>query len=152
VCRAKAHALAKGDPPTTSPSLDKEPPKRTHCVQEQPEQKDNSSRDEYSVNAVHDEHSPPFTVTLHINDTPVEMEVNTGAAVSIINEVTFQRLQQSSGAPTLEPVSSKLKTYTGQDIAVLGAAQFSIRYISTQLYLTVHVVPRAGPPFTGAAR
>ena len=25
----------------------------------------------------HDEHSPPFTVTLHINNTPVKMEVDT---------------------------------------------------------------------------
>ena len=106
MCRAKAWALAKGDLPATSPSSDKKPPKRTHYVQEQPKQKDDSSRDEYSLNAVHNEHSLSFTVTLHINDTPVEMEVNAGAAVSIINEATFQRLQQSSGAPTLEPVSS----------------------------------------------
>ena len=146
VCRAKARALAKSDPPATAPSSDK---KRTHYVQEHPEQEDNSSGDEYGLNVIHDEHSPPFSVTLHINDTPVEMEVNTGAAVSIINEATFQRLQQSSCAPTLERVSSKLKTYTGQDIAVLGAAQLTIRYKSTQLYLTVHVVSGTGPNLLG---
>ena len=141
VCRAKARALAKSNPPTTGPSPDKKPPKRTHYGQEQAEQEDNSSGDEYSLNAIHDEHSSPFTITLHINDTPVEMEVNVGATVSIINEATFHRIQQSSCAScTLEPVSGKLKTYTGQDIAVLGAAQFIIRYKSTLLYLAVHVV------------
>jgi len=150
VCRAKACALAKSDPPTTGPSSDKKPPKRTHYVQEQPEQEDNSSGDEYSLNAIHDEHSSPCTITLHINNTPVKMEVDTGAAVSIINEATFHRVQQSSCAScTLEPVSGKLKTYTGQDIAVLGAAQFIIRYKSTQLYLAVHVVSRTGPNLLG---
>jgi len=87
VCRAKARALAKSNPPTPGPSPDKKSPKRTHYVQVQPEQ-DNSSGDEYSLNAIHDEHSSPFTITLHINDTPVEMEVDMGA-VSIINEATF---------------------------------------------------------------
>ena len=32
----------------------------THYIQEQPEQEDNFSGDEYSPNAVDDEHSPPF--------------------------------------------------------------------------------------------
>jgi len=78
------------------------------------------------------------------------MEVDTGAAVSIINEATFHRVQQSSCAScTLEPVSGKLKTYTGQNIAVLGAAQFIIRYRSTQLYLAVHVVSGTDPNLLG---
>ena len=40
--------------------------------------------------------SMPFTMNIllhsphYINNTPVEMEVNTGAAVSIINDATFQ--------------------------------------------------------------
>ena len=90
MCRVKARALAKSDPPATGPSPDKKPPQKTHCVQEQSEQEDNSSGDEYSLTAIHDEHSSPFAITLHINDTPVEMEVNTGAAVPILNETTFQ--------------------------------------------------------------
>ena len=149
VCRAKAHALAKSDPSATGPPSDKKSPKRTHYIQEQPEQEDNSSGDEYSLNTIQDEHSPSFTITLYINDTPVEMEVDTGVAVSIINEATFQRLQQSSCAPTLEPANSKLKTYTGQSIAVQGAAQFTIRYKSTQLYLAVHVVSGTGRNLLG---
>jgi len=39
--------------------------------------------------------------------------------------------------------------YTGQDIAVLGAAQLTIRYKSTQLYLSVHVVSGTGPNLLG---
>ena len=77
------------------------------------------------LNTIQGEHSPPFTITLYINDTPVEIEVDTGAAVSTINEATFQRLQQSSCAPTLEPANSKLKTYTGHDIAVLVKYEYA---------------------------
>ena len=83
VCCAKAHALAKSDPPATGPSSDKKPPpKRTHYIQEQPEQEDNSGGNEYSLSAIHDEPCPQFTITLHINNTPLEMEVNTGARES----------------------------------------------------------------------
>ena len=144
VCHAKARTLAKSDPPATGPSSDKKSPKRTHYVQDQPVQEDNSSGDKYGLNVIHDDHSSPFTITLHIKYTPVKMEVDTGAAVSIISEATFQRLQQSPCAPILESANSKLKTYTGQDIAVRGTAQFTIRYKSTQLYLGVHVVSGTG--------
>jgi len=77
------------------------------------------------------------------------VEVDTGAAVSIINEATFQRVQQSTVDLTLEPATSKLKTYTGQDIAVLGVAPLTIRYKSKQLCLPVHVVSGTGPNLLG---
>ena len=124
--------VAKSDPPATGPSSDK---KRTHYIQEQPEQEDNSSGDEYILNAIDDEHSPPFTVTLHINNAPVQMEVNTSAAVSIINEATFQRL-----AVLMCPHPG---TSQQQD------EDFTIRYKSTQLYLAVHVVSGTGPNLLG---
>ena len=157
VCRVKARVLAlvKSDSPAkTGPSatvspIDEKPPKQAHHLQEEPEQDDSHSSEEYSLNPVRDDRSSPFTMTLLINDNSVQMEVNTGAAVSIINEATSQRVQQSTGDLTLEPATTKPKTYTGQDIAVLGVAPLTIRYKSKQLYLSVHVVSGTGPNLLG---
>ena len=49
VCCAKARTLAKSDLTATGRSSDRKCPKRTHYIQEQPEQEDNSSGDEYSL-------------------------------------------------------------------------------------------------------
>ena len=123
-CKKKGHLArvcrAKGRPPATATAL-KRPSRTTHHVQQEPEsgeteQVDSDSGNEYGLNAIQDEHSPPFTTTLYLNDTSVEMEIDTGAAVSIINEPTFTRVKQATVDLTLKPASSKLKTYTGQDI------------------------------------
>ena len=49
----------------------------------------------------------------NINNAPVKFEVDTGAAVSILNAATFYSVQQSIGDFPLTPATSKLKTYTG---------------------------------------
>ena len=75
----------------------------THYIQVQPEQEDNFSGDEYSPNAVDDEHSPPFTVTLHINDTPVVMESTPELqSPSSMNPPSNDYSSPRSCAPTLE--------------------------------------------------
>ena len=51
-----------------------------------------------------DEHSPPYFLDLILNDVPVKMELDTGAAVSIINEATLESIRQSSGDLPLHPV------------------------------------------------
>ena len=57
-------------------------------TQEEPGQHESTLGDEYSLNAVQGECAspPPFTLSLKINGTPVEMEVDTGAAISILNK------------------------------------------------------------------
>ena len=129
VCCAKARA--KDGPLLTASPSDTKPHKKTHYVEEEPkpDSEENPGSDEYSLNTIHDEQSSPFTLTLNVNDTPVEMVVDTGAAVSIINEATFQKVKQTTPDLLLEPAGSKLKTYTGQDITVLGVAQLTTRYI-----------------------
>ena len=95
---AKARYSAKSDPPTSYIHLHYRTRnltrnrisnlQRKHYLQEDPELEDSSCGEEYRLKVIHDDHSPspsppPFTVTLHINDTPVMFEINTGAAVSI---------------------------------------------------------------------
>ena len=68
VCRAKARARTRNDSQTSASSSKVQPNKKpnkksstipqkiTHYVQEEPEKKDSSSEDEYSLNVIHSHH------------------------------------------------------------------------------------------------
>ena len=73
------------------------------------------------------------------------MEIDTGAAVSIISESTYSNICQRSFVSPIQPADSKLRTYTGDHIDVLGITQMKVRYDSKELCLSVHVVKGSGP-------
>ena len=61
--------------------------------------------------------SQPLEVQVHVNETPLKMEVDTGAAVSIISEETGKTLFPNL---KLQPSKLVLKTYTEEPMAVVG--------------------------------
>ena len=63
----------------------------------------------HSLCIVRDQASDPMHVQVALNTVQVEMLLDTGASISLINRPTYQMLQ--------------LKTYTGQPICVLGMLQ-----------------------------
>ena len=142
VCRAKSR---------DSTPTQKQPPKTNFMqnlpAQEESGQHESTSGDEYSLNAVQGKRAspPPFTLSLKINGTPVEMEVDTGAAISILNEPTFDRVKQSSSGQ----LTLGLKTYTGGDITVLGEATCIVSYNGAPLSVSLPVVTGAGPNLLG---
>ena len=71
----------------------------THIVREE--------EDDYSVYHVTGTPVNPFLVTVSIINTSVEMEVDTGASVSIISEATYNHLWSPEDAPlSRNPVSN----------------------------------------------
>jgi len=48
---------------------------------------------EYDINALSNDHSQPYQLDVHLNDLHMKMELDTGAAVSIINTTVFDKLQ-----------------------------------------------------------
>ncbi|KAK3087172.1 hypothetical protein FSP39_002564 [Pinctada imbricata] len=87
----------------------------------------------------------PYKVVLEINKTPVTMEIDTGASVSIISEETFRDL----GKLKLSESKAKLKTYTGEDMAILGTVEVHVDYESFSGNLHVIVVKGRGPNLLG---
>lgn len=67
----------------------------------------------------------PFSVDFEINAVHVLMQIDTGAAVSIISETVYER---SFSYVLLEDASVKLKTYTGQPIPVRGQFMAEVTY------------------------
>ena len=101
---------------------------------------------ELSLNKIVRSSAHPIVVDLLINDMKVSMEVDTGAAVTIISERVWK--QQF---PQLKLQESKvlLKTYTGEPIPVRGETPVRVRYQDQECSLTLTVVRGNGPSLLG---
>ena len=74
------------------------------------------------------------------------MELDTGAAVSIIAEGTWKQLFQEK---PLEPAAMKLKTYSGEELEILGQLVVRVRYGAQESKLPLIVVKGQGPSLFG---
>jgi len=90
--------------------------------------------------------SQPYQVVIEINGAAVKMEVDTGAAVTIMSQKTQEALFPSAALckPTVN-----LRTYTSEPIVVLGQMTVDVkyeRYVGTR---TLFVVKGSGPCLLG---
>lgn len=60
------------------------------------------------------------------------MEIDTGAAVSIISEETYKKLWNTNDVLELLLTSTTLGTYTGESIGVLGKINVKVRLTDKQ--------------------
>ena len=90
--------------------------------------------------------TPVITVTPTVNGIQLPMELDTGASVSLISERTWR--EQFQAAP-LESTSVVLKTYTGQNLRVLGQLTVDVQYEQQRNSLPLLVVTGQGPPLLG---
>ena len=115
----------------------KPPPQRAHVVTAA--EKD-SSPEEDECHLFHIEHKQSKTkallCTLTIEGKPVEMEIDTGADVSIMAERTYQQL--FSHKP-LQPSTVRLNTYTQSPILVKGQLPVQVYYGQQTFQLTLSV-------------
>ena len=75
------------------------------------------------------------------------MEVDTGAAVTIISEGVKDRLFPQA---TLQKSSLKLKTYTGENMSVLGEMPAEVHYGNQHCSLKLTVVAGEAPVYLAA--
>ena len=84
-----------------------------------------------------------YTVKVKIDNEIVDMVIDTGASVSLINETLYKRLNR-----TARP-SKRLRTYTGEEIPVLGGCDVSVTYNNKNVDLPVMVVRGSAPCLLG---
>ena len=96
----------------------------------------------YTLFNVSSSPSKPYVVTMQVNGTELPMEVDTGASLTLISKTTFDKPWNAQEAPNLQPTTSKLRTYTGENIEVLGIANVnvSIQEQNQELQLLVVVL------------
>ena len=136
VCRSKTK-----NPLKTQHHLDEE----LQCSQSQEEQDDAA----YTLFNLPGGPKPkPFWVTVKINEVELPMEVDTGAAVSIVSVSTYNRLWSGQSLP-LQATATSLRTYTGEKIDVRGSAAVCVEYLDQKEQLELLVVAGMGPSLLG---
>ena len=91
--------------------------------------------------------SPAFCANLRINGKDLVMEIDTGSSVSIISEGTFDKRFVDN--ILLTPSTSKLRTYTGEVMPVVGMAEVDVEYKGQKECMSLLVVPGNGPSLLG---
>ena len=87
---------------------------------------------DYNMFTVGADRVPPFTATLKIEVAPLEMEVDTGEALSLISAATFAQLWPAGTAPQLTKSSIRLRTYTGEELQLVGEGVVRVQYQNQQ--------------------
>ena len=81
----------------------------------------------------------PLCVNLHINHEELNFEVDTGAAMTVMNEKKFKTLNKNTVKP-LEESKVQLRTYTGDRLQVLGTTEVEVRYENQSATLPLLIV------------
>ena len=105
--------------------------------------------DEYPLFTIASGSMKPVVVTVLLNGKEVDMEVDTGAAISLISASTYRTLWPADQAPELLATTIKLRTYTREAIEVLGAIEVDVYYTGQQERLHLLVVAGDGPSLIG---
>lgn len=101
---------------------------------------------QFSVMNVTGKTISPIVVTVGVEDQLLPMEVDTGAAVSLISSTTKARLFPEH--PLCE-TSTRLSTYTGDQMAVAGRMDVKVRYGPQEVTMPLYVVEGEGPSLLG---
>ena len=132
VCRNKKRVAARSEPKR----------EQAHHIT------DNSDDDnEYNLYRVSSGSTKPLLVTVKLNSVDTEMEVDTGASVSIRSE-KFQQFRGSASV-ILQPSKAKLFTYTGEAIGVLGSTKVTVEHNQQVATLPLIVTKGTGPCLLG---
>ena len=87
-----------------------------------------------------------INIPVEINGKIIQMELDTGAGVSIISKETFDKHFKHI---QLKPCTAQLHTYTGDPIRVCGQFSPSLRYSNQCTSLPLLVVEGSGPSLFG---
>ena len=118
------HSKAKPPKPTVAKVLEQQ-----HSLQLDDQSSDSEPElPEYGMHHVTGSHSNPMVATIEINNSKLQMEIDTGASRSIIGEDTFNQLWPEEQRPTIIPAKVKLRTYTGELIPILDVATVTVNH------------------------
>ena len=116
------------------------------------EEEKEQNGEEYTMFRVVAEGKEPYRVVIDLNGISTSMEVDTGAAATIISEETFKEINQGHSAKKkveMKPAHVKLRTYTGELVKVLGTVDVVVKYEGQENELSALVVEGSGPSLLG---
>ena len=102
-----------------------------------------SNGTEYTLFPVQNSSCRPLQTTMVVEGHNFTMEVDTGAAVSLVSEDTVNNSPFLKCLP-LQQTSVKLRTYTGQAVSVLGQLLVKVQYNDVTETVSLQVVRGSG--------
>eukprot|EP00731_Ephydatia_muelleri_P015662 Em0009g86a len=149
ISRAGASVNALGPKRATAGQTADNPTPCFRCGEPLEEEED--VEDMYTLFNVRDVSLAPFRVPMEINEASLEMEVDTGAAASVISEVTYKTLWKGkcNERPPLKHTNALLRTYTGERLRILGRIAVQVRYQKQEANLSLLVIGGDGPSLLG---
>ena len=139
VCRSKPRPQTKSNPYPKKHQ-------KTYGTNRVQEENDDSGAEEFYLYKFKETRPSPIQIPLKVEGKPLTMELDTGAAVSIISEATrramFRQLK-------LRKSTIVLKTYTDEPMQVIGQLHVHVQYGSQTQPLVLIVVAGDGPSLFG---
>ena len=91
----------------------------------------------------------PLKTVVNINNKEVEMEIDTGASVSVMTHTEYKRLWSPKSRPPLHVAGIKLKMYTGCTIKIYGTCEVVVNHQGDEEKLPLIIVESEGPNLLG---
>ncbi|KAK3725271.1 hypothetical protein QZH41_010111, partial [Actinostola sp. cb2023] len=121
----------------------------THRMQGEEVNSDEEDAGPYTFYTVRSSRSPPYQVNIELNGKDLQMELDTGASLSIISAKTYETLWGGEDRPPLQNTNIVLQTYTGEKINPKGIIEVSVAYGKQNVKLPLHVVEGKGSALLG---
>ena len=147
----RTHPLPNGRPAgkqqkTTDGSQRRRNPQRTRWVAAEDHESGASDTEELQLFAIGERSSRPLQADVLIEGKALRMEIDTGAAVSIISDKQMKTLLPDA---ILQKSRVELKTYTGERITVMGELNVEVQYGQQSKALPLLIVAGDGPSLLG---
>ena len=145
-CRKKGH-IARVCRRRLQQATSEKPERKVNHLEE--ETTSDSEEDEAPIHTVISlvkngrERSPPIVVRVCVNGVELDMEVDTGASVSLMSEDSYYKLFPNC---PLNATQVRLQTYLGEAIPVVGSV---VAHVSQQADLPLIVIKGKGPTLLG---
>ena len=107
---------------------------------------EDSDEEEFHLHTVSASSAKPIMVTLKVEGKNLAMELDTGAAFSVISEEIYRSTFTDT---KLRKSNVLLKTYTDEQIPVIGQLNVHVEYQQQRAALVLLVVARDGPALLG---
>ena len=147
-CRKKGHIAKVCRSKSKGTRFVPQQSEKTHKVESHDLDADEPEPDaaEYKLFTISSHKNAPIMIEFLANGQPLQMELDTGASISLISEQQYKQLQ---GAPPLEKSSVILRTYTGENLSILGSIRVVATYNNQTNNLPLLVVKGNGPNLMG---
>lgn len=154
VCRSKAKPNSASANNNSQPqknnrvSKDKPRYKQKHfsCHSLDKEEQNSDSDNMYGLFTAQPDAKKAIWIEMIVQNKPLSFQLDTGASASVITRTVFNDMFPSM---ELTPSSAKLRTYTGDDVKVLGQFQPVVEYQNQKKILPLLVVESSGPSLLG---